>query len=60
MGVMDLYYRLHPTARNWALHTYGALQAYQRFSGKFSVWYETLMKKQYLDVEDIIRLSFSY
>ena len=60
MGVMDLYYRLPPTARNWALQTYGAWQAYQRFSGKFSVWYETLMKTQYLDVEDIKSSQFQF
>lgn len=58
MSVTQLYYRLPPTARNWALGTYGAWQAHRRFSGEFSVWYESLVKSQYLDQEEMKSSQF--
>lgn len=53
MDLMQVYYGLPPTIRNWAIRAYGGWQAHRRFSGKFSVWHESLLKSQYLDQEGL-------
>lgn len=53
MSLLQSYYKLPPTVRNLAICTYGGWQAYQRFSGTFSVWYEALLESQYRDQEEI-------
>jgi len=54
MDLMQLYYGLPPTVRNWAIGAYGGWQAHRRFSGEFSAWHEYLLESQYLDREEIM------